>query len=302
MFDVIVVGHATVDTNVLPWGTVENVVGGAPTYAGMMLATLRKSVGVVSKVGADFDVSFYERRGIDTRGIRTEGGRTTRFRNVYDAEGDRRQVCEHVAPRITPEDVPKAYEDARSFYISPVINEVDVKLVKRVKRRGNVVMLDPQGLFRRIGEGGKVEVAPRGRGHEELAAFLEHVDVVKVGKDEVSAFGMGVKEVLLFLARAGVEVAIVTLGGGGSVFLAEDRIERVGSLSVDVKDPTGAGDVFGAAFLAKYLETHDVPTSVRFATVAAGLKIRFEGPTGFPSEGEILEELGRWACGCGRRL
>lgn len=294
MFDVIIIGHATMDTNVLPWGTVENVVGGAPTYAGAMLATLKKSVGVVSKVGADFDVSFYKRRGIDAKGIRTEGERTTRFRNMYDVKGDRWQVCEHVAPRIIPEDIPRAYEDARSFYISPVINEVDVEVIKRVKRKGNIVMLDPQGLFRKIGERGRVEVAPRGR--EDLAAFLEHVDIVKVGKDEVLAFGMGVRDILLFLARAGAEVAIVTLGGEGSMFLAGDRIEKVSSLNVDVKDPTGAGDIFGAAFLAKYLETLDTLTSVRFATVAAGLKIRFEGPTGFPSEEEILKELGRWAC------
>lgn len=290
MFDVIVIGHLTIDTNVLPWGTVENVVGGAPTYAGMTLTALKKSVGVVSKIGADFkELSFYSKQRIDTEGVRVEGKCTTRFRNIYDAGGNRQQVCECVAPRITSKDIPKAYKGARSFYISPIADEVDVDIVKRVKKRDNIVLLDPQGLFRMIGKGGEVKIALR----EDFTDFLEYVDIIKIGKDEVLAFKMEVKEILSCLTRAGPEVAIVTLGSEGCMFFAESKVEKVGSLKVDVKDPTGAGDVFGAAFLAKYLETADVGTSVRFATVSAGLKIRFKGPTGFPSEEETLKELRR---------
>ncbi|GAI38104.1 unnamed protein product, partial [marine sediment metagenome] len=112
-FDVVVVGHVAIDVNVLPWGVIENALGGAPTYAGLAFVALKKSVGVVSKVGVDFLEKFppiYRRFGLDTEGILVGGEHTTTFENTYDEAGNRTQVCKHVAPRILPDDIPTAYE------------------------------------------------------------------------------------------------------------------------------------------------------------------------------------------------
>ena len=288
-FDTIVVGHVAIDVNVLPWGVIENALGGAPTYAGLAFAALKKNVGVVSKVGADFLEKFppiYSKLGLDTEGILVAGEHTTTFENTYDEAGNRKQVCKNVAPKISPGDIPAAYSDAQSFYISPIANEVTPDVLKAIKRKSNFIMLDPQGLLREISEDGKVEIKPR-----ELGEFLRYVDIVKIGKEESKVLRGGAKEVLESLRAMGPKIAILTKGGETSLVLSDDGLVKIEPLKVDAKDLTGAGDVFGAAFLARYINTHNVSESAKFASAAAGLKIRYKGPTGFPSEKEILGAL-----------
>jgi sugar/nucleoside kinase (ribokinase family) len=290
-FDVIVIGHVAVDVNVLPWGVIENALGGAPTYAGLALVALKRNVGVVSKVGADFLEKFpplYSKLGLDTEGIYVAGEYTTTFENTYDKSGSREQVCKHVAARINPDDIPRFYQDAAGFYVSPIADEVHASVLKSIKRRGNTVMFDPQGLFRKINSEGKVEIHPR----EDLGDFLAHVDIVKIGGDEARALkGGGTRKILESLRKMGPKIAILTRGAKGCAVLSDNGFNEVGSLKVDAKDLTGAGDVFGAAFLSKYMDARDAAKSAKFACVAAGLKIRYKGPIGFPSEKEILDSL-----------
>lgn len=288
-FDTIVVGHVAIDVNVLPWGVIENALGGAPTYAGLTFAALGKNIGVVSKVGANFLEKFppiYSKLGLDTEGILVAGEYTTTFKNTYDEAGNRKQVCKHVAPRISPDDIPAAYSDAQSFYVSPIANEITPDVLKAIKRESNLVMLDPQGLLREISEDGKVEIKSR-----ELGGFLKHADIVKIGKEERGALRDGAKEVLENLKALGPKIVILTRGGDAAMVLSDEGLVKIGTLKVDVKDLTGAGDVFGAAFLTRYIDTRDTLESAKFATAAAGLKIKYKGPTGFPSEEEILDAL-----------
>lgn len=285
-FDTIVVGHIAIDMNVLPLGVIENALGGAPTYAGLTFAALRKNIGIVSKVGADFLEKFppiYSKLGLDTEGILVAGEYTTAFENTYDEAGNRKQVCKHVAPRISPDDIPAAYSDAQSFYVSPIANEITPDILKAIKRESNLVMLDPQGILREIRKDGKVEVKSR-----ELGGFLKHADIVKIGKEEAGALGGGAKEVLESLRAMGPKIAILTRGRDASMVLSDEGLVKIDSLKVDAKDLTGAGDVFGAAFLTRYIATRDTLESAKFATAVAGLKIKYKGPTGFPSEKETL--------------
>lgn len=289
-FDVIVVGHVAIDVNVLPWGVIENALGGAPTYAGLALVALRKNVGVVSKVGADFLDKFpplYSKLGLDTEGILVAGKYTTTFENTYDEAGNREQVCRHVTAKITPDDIPRSYQDAKGFYVSPIADEVSASVLKSIKRKGNIIMLDPQGLFRKISNGSKVEIHPR----EDLGDFLKHVDIVKMGRDEARALKGGFRKILENLREMGPKIAILTRGEKACAVLSDDGFSEVKSLKVDARDLTGAGDVFGAAFLAKYIDTRDAVKSAKFASAAAGLKIRYKGPVGFPSEKEILDAI-----------
>ena len=289
-FDVIVVGHVAIDVNVLPWGVIENALGGTPTYAGLALVALRKNVGVISKVGADFLDKFpplYSKLGLDTEGILVAGEYTTTFENTYDEAGNREQVCKHVAARISTDDIPRAYQDAGGFYVSPIADEVTAGVLESIKRKGNIIMLDPQGLFRKIGDGGKVEIHPR----EDLSDFLRYVDIVKIGRDEARALKGEARKVLKSLREMGPKIAILTQGEKSCTMLSDEGFSEVKSLKVDARDLTGAGDVFGAAFLARYLDTRDAVKSAKFASAAAGLKIRYKGPTGFPSEKEILAAL-----------
>lgn len=287
-FDIIVVGHVAIDVNVMPWGVIENVLGGAPTYAGLALLALRKNVGIVSKVGADFPDKFpplYSKLGLDTEGILVTGEHTTTFENTYDEAGNREQVCKHITIKMSSGDIPRAYQGAKGFYVSPIVDEVTADVLKSIKRKENTIMFDPQGLFRKISGEGKVKIQPR----KDLGDFLKYVDIVKVGREEAQALKDDTRKILEDLRGMGPKIAILTRGEKPCAMLSDEGFSEIKSLKVDAKDLTGAGDVFGAAFLARYLDTRDVVKSAKFASVAAGLKIRYKGPTGFPSEKEILD-------------
>ncbi len=287
--DIVVVGHVAIDTNKFPQGMIESAIGGAPTYTGFALAALRKKVGVVSKIGVDFTEQFppiHSKLGLDTEGILVSGEHTTTFENIYDERGNRTQLCKHIAPKIAPGDIPALYLGARGFYVSPLADEVIPETMERIKG-DNLVMMDPQGLFREIDNKGKVTIKP----DVDLEPFLKHVDVVKLGRDEVSAVKKEPKQLLKELCEMGPKIAILTQGEEPALVLSNGEFHEVKSLEVEARDATGAGDVFGGAFLARYLDTHDVIGSARFASVAAGLKIRYKGPTGFPSEGEVIASI-----------
>lgn len=289
-YDTIIIGHVTIDVNVFPWGLIENVLGGAPTYTGFALTTLKSKAGVVSKLGQDFPEKFspvFSKFGLDTEGILATSGQTTTFENTYDEKGDREQVCKVVADSISPEDIPKSYQDTQSFYISPVAGEVSPELIRSVKNEGNIVMFDPQGIFRDIGEEGKVNV----KMPDNLEDYLKNVDVIKLGKEELKAFEEDEEDVLEILTEMGPKIAILTLGKEGCMILADDKLEKIEGLDVEVKDLTGGGDVFGAAFLSNYLDTGDPFESARIGVIAAGLKLRYKGPTGFPTMEEVEKEL-----------
>ena len=286
---IVIIGHVAIDTNKFSQGMIESAIGGAPTYAGLALVALRKKVGVVAKVGVDFTEQFppiYSKLGLDTEGILVSGEYTTAFENIYDEKGNRTQLCRHVAPKITPDDIPASYLEAKGFYVSPLADEVAPETMEKIKG-DNLVMMDPQGLFRQIDEKGRVTI----RSEVDLEPFLKHVDVVKLGRDEAKLIMKEPKQLLKKLCGMGPKIAILTRGDESVLILSNGEFHEVQSLKVDARDPTGAGDVFGAVFLARYLEIHDAVESARFASAAAGLKIRYKGPVGFPSEREVCAAI-----------
>ncbi len=288
--DIVVVGHATVDVNVFPHGIIESVLGGAPTYAGFSLKALNREVGVVSKIGKDFPDYFpplFSKFGLNTEGILATSGETTKFENTYSEDGERKQVVKSVADSISPKDVPQSYLNSNGFYISPVVDEISPETVSKISEGTGIVMLDPQGLFRELDDSGRINI----KKPDDLESYLSGVDIIKIGKDEFKAFGESEENVLRNLVEMGPKTALLTLGGGGCKVFSGEEITKIDSLDVDARDLTGAGDVFGATFLSNYLDTKDSVDSARFANAAAGLKVEYKGPTGFPSRKEIKEAL-----------
>lgn len=284
--DSVVVGHVTVDLNVFPHGAIESVLGGTPTYAGFALTSLGKEVGVCAKIGKDFPEYFppiFSKFGLNTEGILATQGNTTKFENTYNEKEERKQVCKDVSDSISPGDIPQAYLNASSFYISPVAGEVPAETVSKISGLEGISMIDPQGIFRKISDSGDITLERP----DNLENYLSGVDIVKIGKDELQIFDETKEELLERLVEMGPKVAILTLGGEGCKIFSDGKITDVRSLKVNVEDPTGAGDVFGAAFLSKFLETENPIKSAKFANAAAGLKIEYKGPTGFPSEEEV---------------
>jgi sugar/nucleoside kinase (ribokinase family) len=95
------------------------------------------------------------------------------------------------------------------------------------------------------------------------------------------------------LARWVKDVAqvVVTHDRHGANIHDEGRWREIEAFPADDVDPTGAGDVFSAAYLVRYYETEDVAEAARFATAAAACSIEAEGVAGIADRQRIEERL-----------
>ncbi|MFI7704213.1 PfkB family carbohydrate kinase [Nonomuraea sp. NPDC049480] len=90
-----------------------------------------------------------------------------------------------------------------------------------------------------------------------------------------------------------VPLAVVTLGGDGAIAVdaTSGETAEVTGLPVNVSDPTGAGDIFGAALVAGTLAGLPLAERLRLANLAAALSVRRAGAA---SSAPTWADLGRW--------
>jgi sugar/nucleoside kinase (ribokinase family) len=149
--------------------------------------------------------------------------------------------------------------------LTPLVHEVEPAAVRRLASGRELLGLAAQGWLRQL-DGDRVRAAAFDASPPWLAGdvvFVSDEDVEDA--DSVKAW------------RDRVPVVALTRGRGGcSVWDASGRHD-VSAAVVREADPTGAGDVFAAAFLVRYHETGEVLAAARFAAAAGALSVRGEG-------------------------
>ncbi|MFX1523091.1 MAG: carbohydrate kinase family protein [Promethearchaeota archaeon] len=92
------------------------------------------------------------------------------------------------------------------------------------------------------------------------------------------------------LINRGVPIVIITLGPSGALITTKKYQKKIPTINIErITDTTGAGDTFNGAFsVAYWIRKWDIEKSVKYANIAAALKIQKLGArTGMPYEGEI---------------
>jgi len=80
----------------------------------------------------------------------------------------------------------------------------------------------------------------------------------------------------------------VTNGPEGVYWLDNNAVRYMEAFKVEAVDTLGAGDTFHGAFAVRFVETHDVVESMRFAAAAAAIKCtRFGGLMGAATRAEV---------------
>ena len=143
--------------------------------------------------------------------------------------------------------------------------------VAEVRKRGGTVSFDPNV---------RTEIA---KGSDLAAAF----DSIVAGCDLVLPSG---PEILLLTGAADEETAVARLlnrgvgavvikrGDRGASYRSRSEATDVAALAVEERDPTGAGDCFGAAFVVCWLRGMSVPECLRYANAAGARKVLTRGP------------------------
>jgi sugar/nucleoside kinase (ribokinase family) len=141
---------------------------------------------------------------------------------------------------------------------------------------------------------------PTGRWSRTLLDRLAEVDVFVANDIEATRYTRTDDATTAAKALAEhVPLAVVTCGAHGVVAAdaGTGTFVEVPTVAVDVVDPTGAGDVFVATFMAARFATQrdwDLPAQLRFAGLSASVSVTgLGGAISAPRRADLLAFLGR---------
>jgi sugar/nucleoside kinase (ribokinase family) len=205
---------------------------------------------------------------------------TTTFENIYN--GTRRvQYVRAVAPPVPISALPDAWRSASVVHLGPIAQEVAPEAAD-VFPPTTLIGATPQGWLRAWDGDGRVKHIPWNNADH----VLERVDVLVFSVEDV---GGDLDAVRRYAERA--RLAVVTENRRGCTVWYRGRRERYPAFRVPEVDPTGAGDVFAAAFLLRFADTHDPATAARFANAAASCAVEGRGTDGIPTLEQVEERL-----------
>ncbi len=252
-------------------------VGGAALYASVTASRLGWRAGLVTR-GAPSEAQGF----LDSLDMVVDepSDTTTTFDIRYCGDGRRVGLRETALP-IGGAGLPEGWRDAEVALLAPVFQEAPTSLAMGLP--GALLGVAPQGWLRRTAAEGVVEASDW-----YDAEVLERADVVSLSEMDVP--GGRIPE--RWLEHDGI--FILTQGRRGAVMRYGGRWFAIPAFPVREVDPTGAGDVFAAAFLIRYFETDNACAAGIFASCAASLKVERSGVGAIPTREQIHERMSRF--------
>ena len=263
--DYLVIGHVTqdlVDGAFIPGGTV--------SYAARTARMLGARVGAVTSASPDLDLSYVLDGILVTR---VPAAATTTFENIYTPEG-RRQMLHSTAETLVREMVPANWRPA-VVHLGPVARECAPELADAF---GDAfVGITPQGWLRCWDHAGHVSSCQ----WEDSELWLAHADALVLSDEDVT------DDLLLAQYAAQTRVLVVTRGAAGCTVYTAGQTRDFPAPVVREVDPTGAGDIFAAAFFLWMQRRNDPWLAARFANCLAAHSVARVGLSSTPVAGEV---------------
>lgn len=250
--------------------------GGAAAYSSLTARNLGFTAGVVTAFDPTFDVYLSHFEGIEVRPRPSET--TTTFHNRYDEKGHRQQTLLSVAEKLHRADVPGEWRKAPVVYLCPIADEVEPDVCEAFEN--GLIGASPQGWLREWDETGRVW-AKRWKNAE---AFLSHIDVLVLSVEDIAPFPDELERY-----RALTQRVVLTQGAHGATLYEGKKTTSFPAYPAREIDPTGAGDVFAAAFLLRLAEKGNPEEAVDYANCVASFAVESVGTEGIPSPEQVAQ-------------
>lgn len=224
--------------------------------------------------------------GVDTRWIEQEAGRTADLALIFvDPSGEKAIVVVEPAPVSSdpPETIfRELITKTRGLFLTMYSFVEFRSRLDAARLKGVQVMID-------------IEDTPQ-VGQVSVTDILNSCDIASFNHAGFLAYMGKEPEFALLselLSENSVHTIVVTLGKRGVMGIANGQQPvHIPGLNVDVKDTTGAGDTFNAAFLSARLKGLPLEEALKFANTAAALSVTAYGAKGrLPAWVEVEEFL-----------
>jgi len=267
--DYLVIGHVAGDRD----GSRMHL-GGTAAYAGLTAHVLGRRVGMVTAAGPELDLAPLA--ALSLRVI--PSATSTKFEN-QDTQSGRRQTLLSRAVKIPLEAVPDAWRGSELVHLAPIAAEIDAEMAGAFP--GSFVGVTAQGWLRSWGVDGTVVPTDLNTALPACAG----ADAVVVSLED-----LGGREEYVLELSARCRTLAVTLGRDGvRVFTAgsEHRLPSPHSAETTEVDPTGAGDIFAAAFFHMLHGGSTPLEAAGFAQQIAAHSVSRRGLASVPSVEEV---------------
>jgi sugar/nucleoside kinase (ribokinase family) len=266
----------------LPGGTVGNFACAAGRL-GMQVASL-------STVGGDeagrMVTEDFEQFGVSTEFIKVREDVETHFTVILIEPSGERSII--VVPmfdeQFDSELAGRALAQSRALYIMPNRPQNFIRLARIAREHGAMVMIDVEPT-----------ISADRQALEQMLPWVDIASFNEAGLTAISGEAATIEGARRLLAY-GPHTVSVTLGGMGALAVTADESAQVGGYDVPVRDTTGAGDTFNAAFLTATLRGEPLERRLRFANASAAISVTGLGPRGrLPTTDEVERLLaGEW--------
>lgn len=256
--------------------------GGNVATALVTAATMGLRATYCGKIADDMFGSLiresFEQANISLAGLQVEAGCISPFSYVAVEAAGGHRILFHTRGNCTPLQADEVdlslLDDADALLLDGHQTAAAIRAAEHANEKGVPVFLDAGAVFEGMGE--LLSLADVMVAAERFAA-----EIAPMGELEDS---------LQELHRMGPETVVLTLGREGSIGLQNNQVVKASPYPVEIVDTTGAGDVYRGAFVCSWLQGWPLDKTMRFATVAAGLKCRhLGGRAGMPTREEVEE-------------
>jgi sugar/nucleoside kinase (ribokinase family) len=267
--DFLVVGHVCQD--LLPGGGLN--LGGSVSYAATTALRMGCRVGVITSASPDLNLA-HALPGAQI--LCQPSAATTVFENIYQ-DGQRKQILHQRANVITCHQIPRSWRRVRMVYVGAIDQEIEPEVFGCFADETAICVM-PQGFFRRWDEQGNVFFAE----WKPPETVLRRINALVLSELDVPDPALLVRNWEQF-----VDIIVVTRAErGASLYRAGESCHYPARPAQEV-DPTGAGDVFAAAFLIRLIETGDACEAALFGSVVASLSVEGPGVAGIPLRPQV---------------
>lgn len=266
--DYLAIGHITIDET--PEGP---RLGGSAAYAALTAQALGLKAGILTAWAEELPLGPLEEIQIVNLGAEA----STRFENTYSTEGRTQRLLQQ-APFLEYHMLPEAWRNANILHLAPVAREVSPRFVKYFDDA--LIGLTPQGWLRDWDDNGRVQTGEWIEGEHVLA----RADACILGLEDVQGDRTRIEQM-----AAACPILVVTEGKLGATLYAHGEEHKISAPEVEEVDPTGAGDIFAAAFFVRLHLTSDPLDAARFAIQVAARSVQRVGLAGVPTRDEIYD-------------